>query len=136
MRIRRGYQGNVLLIELIVVVLFFALSAAISMGVFAKARLMTEEAALVTQAGERLSAWAEALAAEPDAAACLAQAGFTQEGDAWRCAQGRILYQAALTQQETAGGLRTRVELSALAPDGTALAALTAGGYFPGGEQP
>ena len=33
MKTRRGYQGNVLLVEMIVVLLFFSLSAVISMGV-------------------------------------------------------------------------------------------------------
>ena len=36
MKTRRGYQGNVLLVEMIVVLLFFSLSAVISMGVIRK----------------------------------------------------------------------------------------------------
>ena len=42
MKTRRGYQGNVLLVEMIVVLLFFSLSAVISMGVFVKARQMVD----------------------------------------------------------------------------------------------
>ena len=41
MKTDRGYQGNVLLVELIVVVLFFSLAATISLSVFAKARVVT-----------------------------------------------------------------------------------------------
>ena len=50
MKTRRGYQGNVLLVEMIVVLLFFSLSAVISMGVFVKARQMVDQAALLTAA--------------------------------------------------------------------------------------
>lgn len=66
MKTRRGYQGNVLLVEMIVVLLFFSLSAVISMGVFVKARQLVDQAALLTAANERMSAWAEELALTPE----------------------------------------------------------------------
>lgn len=78
MKTRRGYQGNVLLVEMIVVLLFFSLSAVISMGVFVKARQLVDQAALLTAANERMSAWAEELALTPEVEEYLAAQGFSR----------------------------------------------------------
>lgn len=133
MNTRRGYQGNVLLVEMIVVLLFFSLSAVISMGVFVKAREMTDEAALLSAANERMSAWAEELALTPEAEVYLLSQGFVQEDGqlAWNGEKAR--YTAQVSVEDTGAGLRTRVTLQAQDAGGDCLLTLTAGGYF-GGE--
>ena len=136
MKETRGYQGNVLLVELIVVVLFFSLAAAISLSVFAKARLVTEEAGMVSRADERLSGFAEELALTADAESYLAQAGFVQTQEAWTLTEDRTTYTAQVERQELSGGVRVRVEIAAQDSTGRNLASLTAGGYFEGGTQP
>ena len=116
MKTRRGYQGNVLLVEMIVVLLFFSLSAVISMGVFVKARQLVDQAALLTAANERMSAWAEELALTPEVE--------------------EAVYTAQATVQPTGAGTRTRVTLEARDAHGNTLTSLTAGGYFGGEERP
>lgn len=136
MKTRQGYQGNVLLVEIIVVLLFFSLSAVIFMGVFVRARQMTEEAALLTAANERMSAWAEELALTPAAEEYLAAQGFLQTDGQWALTGEQAVYTAQAAEENTGAGIRTRVLLEAWDQDGNALTSLTAGGYFGGEEQP
>ncbi len=136
MKTRRGYQGNVLLVEMIVVLLFFSLSAVISMGVFVKARQMVDQAALLTAANERMSAWAEELALTPEVEEYLAAQGFSRQADGWTLSGEEAVYTAQATVQPTGAGTRTRVTLEARDAHGSTLTSLTAGGYFGGEERP
>lgn len=130
MKTRRGYQGSVLLVELTVVVLFFALTATISMGVFVRARQMADEAAQLSQASECLSEWAEELSLTAEAEAFLQQEGFRPEAGTLTLRQGALVYTARVTREETEAGLRTKIALAASLAEGRELTALTAGGYF------
>ena len=136
MKTRRGYQGNVLLVEMIVVLLFFSLSAVISMGVFVTARQMVDQAALLTAANERMSAWAEELALTPEVEEYLAAQGFSRQADGWTLSGEEAVYTAQATVQPTGAGTRTQVTLEARDAHGNTLTSLTAGGYFGGEERP
>ena len=135
MKTERGYQGNVLLVELIVVVLFFSLAATISLSVFAKARVVTEEAGTLARASETLSDLAETLSLREDAADCLREAGFTAQSGAWVYEADHVTYRAEVRTEETDAGVRTRVTLCAESASGETLTTLSAGGYFEGGTQ-
>lgn len=73
------HQGrrNILLIELIIVILFFSLSAVVTLQVFAKAHQRTAQSKLITQALIAAEDWAEQVCVSDDPAAYLGQNGWT-----------------------------------------------------------
>ena len=95
------------------------LSAVISMGVFVKARQLVDQAALLTAANERMSAWAEELALTPEVEEYLAAQGFSRQADGWTLSVEEAVYTAQATVQPTGAGTRTRVTLEARDAHGT-----------------
>lgn len=97
---------------------------------------MVDQAALLTAANERMSAWAEELALTPEVEEYLAAQGFSRQADGWTLSGEEAVYTAQATVQPTGAGTRTRVTLEARDAHGNTLTSLTAGGYFGGEERP
>lgn len=76
----RNYKGNTLLIELMVVILFFALSQAIVLQVFARAQTLNHEAQVSDYALMRAEDTIETLAASTDTVTALQSLGFAPSG--------------------------------------------------------
>lgn len=81
-------RGNTLLVELLVVILFFALSQTIVLQVFTKAQQINHESEATHLALTQARDVAETLAVSDDAQAALAQMGFTADGSGSLVAQG------------------------------------------------
>lgn len=79
----RNLRGNTLLIELTVVILFFAVSQAIVLQVFAKAQQMNRDSALLNRALVYAENTAETLAVSDDVAASLTALGFLAAEDGY-----------------------------------------------------
>ena len=99
-------------------------------------RVALSEAALLTAANERMSAWAEELALTPEVEEYLAAQGFSRQADGWTLSVEEAVYTAQATVQPTGAGTRIRVTLEARDAHGNTLTSLTAGGYFGGEERP
>ena len=75
--------SNVLLVEILIAVLFFMLSATVLVNVFVSARNLTVRSSVETEAIDRAQNVAEALYAADDPDAALAALGFSASHGAW-----------------------------------------------------
>ncbi|NLI21635.1 MAG: hypothetical protein GX418_08825 [Clostridiales bacterium] len=131
----RNYRGNALLIELVIALLFFALSQAIILRVFADAQTTNADARAMTRALAQAGNVAETLRVSEDAEATLRAFGFQRREDeraqaggyALQSADGYLLT-AAITRFSQPAGLLTTVRLSAWR-DGAELFSLPAVRY-------
>ncbi len=79
----RRSQSNVLLVEILIAVLFFMLSATVLVQVFAASRSMTVRADAQTRALAEAQNTAEALGAAEDVEELLAEEGFLKSHGVW-----------------------------------------------------
>ena len=80
---RSGNRSNALLVELLIVVLFFMLASTVLLQVFTTARNMSEESGWITRALTDAQNVSERLNAAEAPQEALAQMGFDQQGDEW-----------------------------------------------------
>ena len=78
-------RSNALLVELLIVVLFFMLAATVLMQVFAKARTMGSRARLTAEVTAEAQSMADRLYTAENPEKALADMGFTPDGALWRC---------------------------------------------------
>lgn len=110
----RNHRGNMLLIELSVVLLFFAMSLAIVLQVFAKAQLKNRDAEVLNYALLRAEDAAETLAVAPSAEQALLALGFfMKDGGFESPVQDGSHLTATLTRLTQPTGVLTSVELTA-----------------------
>ena len=76
-------HSNALLVELLIVIAFFMLSAMVLLQVFAKARTLSAQAEVTAQAVAAAQSRADALYASEDPKTVLQQMGFALEGNEW-----------------------------------------------------
>ncbi len=114
----RDHRGNTLLIEIVIVILFFALSQAIVLQVFARAQQVNHNTELTNHALMRAEDAAETLAVSSDADAALVSLGFVRNGDAYSLTddEGYRLTATVLRFTQSAGVLTT-VELTGYSDD-------------------
>ena len=104
MRSRNG--SNVLLVEILIAVLFFMLSATVLVQVFAKAHSMTRRSGVETLALAEAQNVAETLYASGDADAVLGEMGFISSHGAWSRSYGDYsIYVTGATEYTTGGEL-------------------------------
>ena len=136
MRKQHHSSANVLLLELVIVILFFMLCVSALVEVLGTARLKSAGAKTGTDALLLIENLEERLAASADAAEELAQAGFAEEDGAWILRDGRFVITARESAEPTeAGSLRT-VTFSAEQENGTKLFELPVVNYIPGEVSP
>ena len=112
---RKRSQGNALLVELLIVVLFFMLAATVLLRVFAAAH---EQGALAQQYGDALTAAqnaADRLYAADDPEAVLGEMGFVKEDGIWKLTQETYTLEASLARETTSAGTLRRQEVRAVA---------------------
>jgi len=126
----RDHRGNTLLIEMVVVILFFALSQTIVLQVFAKAQQVNRNAEILNHALMRAEDAAETLAVSDDAETALTELGFTLNADEYRLADEEDGYRLVATvgRFTQPAGVLTTVELKAYRDD-TELFTLPASRY-------
>ncbi len=124
--------ANILLVELVLVILFFMLCMPTIVRSFGYARLKSAYAAASTDAMTRTENMEERLAASDDAEAELERGGFVREGENWVLKEEKYTLTAAVSEEKTeAGALRT-VLFSAETKNGTRMFELPAVKYIPG----
>ena len=97
-------RSNVLLVEILIAVLFFMLSATVLVQVFAAARNLTVRAGVETQALAEAQNVAEALYAADDPAAALEAMQFKQYHGAWSRSDGDITLYVESEENPTDAG--------------------------------
>ncbi len=124
-----------LLVELVIVLLFFMLASTTLMEIFGAAREKSTRATACNAAMLSSQNVAEALYAAPDADAALIAMGFTRENDAWTRNEGD--YRLAVDCQEVPAGVGVMREAAVTAywKDET-LITLPASRYFSGEVEP
>ena len=105
---KEGSRANALLVELLLVVFFFMISAAILVQVFADARLKSRTARATNASMLEAENIADELYAAKDPDVVLADYGFAAEDGGWVLQKDGYLLKVTLREEETeAGTLRT-----------------------------
>lgn len=105
---KEGSRANALLVELLLVIFFFMISAAILVQVFADARLKSRTAHATNASMLEAENIADELYAAKDPDAVLADYGFAAEDGGWVLQKDGYLLKVTLREEETeAGTLRT-----------------------------
>ena len=128
----RNYKGNMLLIELVIVILFFSLSQVVLVQVFSGAQAVTRNSERLNQATLKVQDLAEQLVHASDPEASLAAFGFTaQSDDLYTMAFGLGTELSAKIERTTETfGVTIRVDLSAWYNE-KEIFSLPAVNYFP-----
>lgn len=124
-------KSNSLLMELLIVTLFFAISASVLVEVFAAAGNQNRRAEHLNVAQATAQDVADRLYAASDAEACLTECGFEQDGEIWVRADDPLEIQVTLHEEETEGGVMRRAEVRACEGEDTLLT-LPASRYLSG----
>ena len=98
-------HSNALLLELMIAVAFFILSAAVLMQVFAASHKQSERAGVLTQALCDAQNIAEKLYASDNAGQLLEEMGFSEEDGIWKYAQGSIITEVSIEEQILPDGI-------------------------------
>ena len=110
----RSYKGNTLLIELVIGILFFALSQVIILQVFAKAQNINQLSAITNSALAYAQDTAETLAVSADAQQALLTLGYAATADGFETANnGQYRITATVNRLSQPSGLLTTVTLNA-----------------------
>ena len=110
----RSYKGNTLLIELVIGILFFALSQMIILQVFAKAQSINQLSAITNSALTSAENTAETLTVSADPEQALRQLGYTPTNSGYETVQeGAYRITATVSRLTQPSGLLTTVTLSA-----------------------
>ncbi len=81
---KSGNRSNALLVELLIVVMFFMLSSTVLLQVFSTARNQSAMSGTLNQALNEAQSVADRLYAAQDAESLLTEMGYTQEEGLWR----------------------------------------------------
>ena len=104
----KGGRQSALLVEIVIAVLFFAMSATVILNVFATAYRQSSYAGALSLSTEEAQDLAERLYLSDDPQAMLAGEGFTQDGDVWRMSTDQYDMTVEFgSEQSDAGELRT-----------------------------
>ena len=103
-----GKRSNALLVELLIVVMFFMLASTVLVRVFSAARQESDRAEKLALALNCAQNAADSLRACGDPAAFLASEGFTQEGGAWVLEKDGVTYTVTTEDEVRPGGVMRR----------------------------
>ena len=105
---RTNTRSNALLIELLIVIFFFMISATVLLRIFVAARTQGARAEMMAEATVRAQNIAEQLYASEDSEETLLAAGFIQTGDSWQREEASLLTEVSLTDDYTESGILHR----------------------------
>ena len=118
---KEGGRANALLVELLLVIFFFMISAAILVQVFADAKLKSRTAHATNASMLEAQNIAEDLYATEDPDAVLASYGFKAEGDGWVLEKDGYLLKITASNEETDSGLLRTYNISGIEGEKTLL---------------
>lgn len=128
------YKSNLVLLELLIALTFFAVSAMIASGVLARAHQIGLDSRRTTEALFIAQDWAERIAASDDPSSLITSAGAPAEGG-YAIEQDGYTVLAAITSEATDAGTLYDIRLTVSAK-GKALITLPASRYVPGEVSP
>ena len=116
---RSGNRSNALLVELLIVVMFFMLSCTVLLQVFTTARGQSARAEMLTQALNAAQNAADCLYAAEDAEAALRDMDFEEKDGEWVRAEGDwSLFVTGLETESLGEGALSRYQVQAREKDG------------------
>ena len=118
---KEGSRANALLVELLLVIFFFMISAAILVQVFADAKLKSRTAHATNASMLEAQNIAEDLYATKDPEAVLNQYGFTAKDGGWVLEKDGYLLKVTLREEETASGTLKTYDVSGVEGEKTLL---------------
>ncbi|MBQ9030610.1 MAG: hypothetical protein IJ106_04045 [Parasporobacterium sp.] len=101
---KRSGRSNALLVELLIVVMFFMLAATFLMQMFSAARMQGEQAEVLNQALVEAQNIAERLYAAREPEQALKEMGFAPEDGVWHRKDADLLSEVKLSEEEMAAG--------------------------------
>lgn len=122
---------NALLVEIMMAVLFFALSAAVILELFASAHSLNISAEKIGRAANHVHMLCEQIYAAEDAAACLVDQGFEAQNGAWTQEFEDYEIRIDLELEKASAGMLLRAQIAAY-DEGEAMICLPCARYFPG----
>ena len=127
---KEGSRANALLVELLLVIFFFMISAAILVQVFADARLKSRTARATNASMLEAENIADELYAAKTPDAVLADYGFAAEGCGWVLRKDGYLLKVMLREEETEAGILRTYDVSGIEGENT-LMTLPSSRYIP-----
>ena len=118
---KEGSRANALLVELLLVIFFFMISAAILVQVFADAKLKSRTAHATNASMLEAQNIAEDLYAAEDPDAVLAGYGFAAQDGGWVLEKDGYLLKVTLREEETASGILRTYDVSGVEGENTLL---------------
>ena len=131
----KGNQLNTLLVEIMIAVLFFALSSTVVLETFVVTRNQSRMANVCDEALVEAQNIADRLYATGDISGTLEQAGFTQDGQVWTLQMDEYVLRVTAQEETTTTGVLLDAEVSAIYNEDTLLT-LPCVRYVPGEVQP
>lgn len=115
---KTGNRSNALLVELLIVVMFFMLASTVLLQVFAEAHRQSDRAELISGSLAEAQNIADRLYAADDAQAALAQLGFVCGDDHCMLEKGALQFEARIADEADAHGIFRRQEVLVKTEDG------------------
>ncbi len=125
---KSGNRSNALLVELLIVVMFFMLSSTVLLQVFATARNQSGKSGMLTRAVNEAQSMADRLYAADDAKSLLTEIGCTLEDGQWRLPGNDFDLTIAVDSEQYPCGELLRYRVQAVR-DGETLVDLPAARY-------
>lgn len=129
----RNRNQNVLLVEIMIAVLFFALCSTVILETFMAARRYEERSRTETAALTELQNMTERLYAAEDVDALLTECGYSRNETGWQMDCGEYTIDLTVDEELTLDGL-LRTTLICARQDGELIAEIPGARYLPGGE--
>ena len=118
---KEGSRANALLVELLLVIFFFMLSAAILVQVFADAKLKSRTAHATNGSMLEAQNIAEDLYAADNPDAVLADYGFTAQDGGWTLEKDGYILKVTFREEETESGVLRTYDISGVEGENTLL---------------
>ena len=112
---KSGSRSNALLVELLIVVMFFMLSSTVLLELYATSRNQSVRAGALTQALNEAQNVADRLYTAEDAEKALSEMGFEKQGEAWQKSSEICVLKVTASAEATGAGTLLRQQVSAVA---------------------
>lgn len=118
---KSGNHSNALLVELLIVIMFFMLAATVLVQVFSAAEEQSRDSGLMVRLLNQAQNLADQLYDEADPKAFLTGQGFTANGNVWEKADtsDQLTARVTVTEQAAGAGIMRYYNVSYLAQDET-----------------
>ena len=111
---KSGSRSNALLVELLIVVMFFMLSSTVLLELYATARNQSVRAGALSKALNEAQNVADQLYTAEDAEAALVEMGFEKTGEEWLKTGEVCVFKVTSSAETTANGTLVRQQVSAV----------------------